>query len=539
MKYWVYMPLWNDADLVRIILKHYETADRIIFYDAGSTDDGPDIAIAARREVRYFKETTRLSDKTNIEMKNHAWKEAVGHADYVIVSDTDELIFFPAYPNDIIGALSMWKENRVTHSDVISFAVIMKDEEITDTLSRLSINQQPTLSIHKVSREDPILLYAPVSHNVQVSPYLYDKSIIFNPNAIAETNFQLGQHDWAPHFKQNPIQPPWKPIMLHYRYLGETREFTRTQATRERIKHQFPQKQGLHYKVTDQQIRDRIKFIYSQGTTVDLFAGFKRVIGFKGAKDFLCYCHEEPDYISNQITKGLTWEPTVSAAIAALCGPGTLFVDIGANIGLHSFTAAIRGAKVIAFESHPKTCSLLRKSVHANGWANRISVREVACSDSDGQFLNLTDDPHNMGGSSVEIKGSGSVHKVITTRIDTQDIISSTATNVVIKIDIEGHEEFAIKGMTKTLQDNRVSAIIVEFNSMIKSAQTLMNNVYDKLINLGFSDVRILLQHPPDKWEGSPIHPKLPERIPNTKNIVLSALSKGAVVELLFLRNYK
>lgn len=536
MKYWVYMPLWNDADLVRIILKHYESADRIIFYDVGSTDGGPDIAMKAGREVRYFKETDRLSDKTNIEMKNHAWKEAVGHADYVIVSDTDELIFFPEYPNDIISALNIWKKNKITHSDVISFAVIVKDQEVSDILSRLSVHQQPTLSIRKVSREDPILLYAPVSHNVSVSPYLYDKSIIFDPNAVAETNFQLGQHDWAPHFKQNPISPKFKPVMLHCRYLGETREFHRTQATRERIKHQFPQKQGLHYKVTDQQIRDRIKFIYSQGTTVDLFEGLKRSVPFKGARDFLCCVHEGPDYISNQIAKGLTWEPTVSAAIAALCSPETLFVDVGANIGLHSFTAAICGAKVIAFEAHPKTCSLLRKAVNANGWANRISVREVACSDSDGKFLKLTDDPHNMGGASVEIKGSGSVHSVITTTIDTQDILSSTATNIVIKIDIEGHEEFAINGMTKTLQDPAVTAVFIELNSIIKSPQILMSKIYEPLVDLGFSDVRILLIHPRDPWEGAPIDPKIPEPIPENKMFVKSLLAQPCVVELLFLR---
>ena len=194
---------------------------------------------------------------------------------------------------------------------------------------------------------------------------------------------------------------------------------------------------------------------------------------------------------------------------------------------------------MIAFEAHPKTCSLLRKAVNANGWVNRISVREVACSDSDGKFLKLTDDPTNMGGSSFEITGRGTTYSVITSQVDSENIVSTSASNIVIKIDVEGHEEFVIKGMNKTLHDNRVSAIIVEFNPIIKSVETLMNNVYDPLVNLGFSDIRILLQHPSDSWEGDAIFPAIPDYIPEIKTTVLNLLSKGAVVELLFLRNYK
>lgn len=530
MKYWVYMPLWNDSDLVRIILKHYETADRIIFYDAGSTDDGPEIIKSAGRDIRYLEKSDRLCDKINIEMKNHAWKEAKGHADYVIVADTDELIFFPKYPNDIISALTSWKNNKITHSSVTSVAVIMKDEEFKESLSRLSTNQQPNLSILKGLREDPIMIH------INKDPYMYDKPLIFDPNQIIETNFHPGQHYWNPQFVNSSKEAANRPIMLHCRYIGETREFIRTQTTRERIKHQFILGYGVQYNLTDEQIHRRTKWIYDQGFPIQLFDGFKRIIPFIGSKDFLCCVHDERDYISRQISHNQTWEPTVASAIAMLCNDKTLFIDIGANIGLHSFTAAMCGADVIAYEAHPLTCKLLRRATNANGWQNKISIREVACSNTDGNFITLVDDPHNMGGSSLEIKGSGDSYSIITAQIDSENILDTTATNIVIKMDVEGHEEFAIKGMNKTLQDNRVSAIIVEFNSTIKPAQTLMDDVYDKLINLGFSDVRILLQHPPDKWEGSPINPKLPERIPNIKNIVLNALSKGVVVELLFLR---
>jgi len=525
----VYMPIWNDSDLVRVVLKHYETADRIIFYDAGCTDDSIDIIKSAGREIRQL-ETNRLCDKTNIKMKNEAWKESRGHADYVIIADTDELIFFPKYPNDIISALTEWKENKITHSSVISIAIIIKDDEFKNCLARLSTHQQPNLSALKGLREDPI-------HKlINKDPYMYDKPMIFNPNAIVETNFQVGQHYWNPQFNQPSLECIDKPVMLHWRYIGQTREFNRTQTTRERIKHQFNLGYGIQYDLTDKQIEDRTKWIYDQGVHINLFPIFKRVIPFIGSKDFLCYTHNDDDYISRQIASGKTWEPSVAAAIAKLCDNKTLFIDIGANIGLHSFTAAMCGARVLAFEAHPLTCKLLKTSINANGWQNRITVREVACSNTDGDVINLIDDPHNMGGSSLEIRASGTKYSVITSQIDSESICPYS-TNIVIKMDVEGHEEFVIKGMTKTLDDNRVSSIIVELNPMIKSEQSLIQNVYDPLINLGFSDVRILLKHPPNNWEGDPIQPGLPDPILQTEQYVSELLSKGVIVELLFIRS--
>lgn len=531
MKYWVYMPLWNDEDLVRIVLKHYETADRIIFYDVGSTDSGPDIVRAAGREVRSFDKTDRLCDKTNINMKNTAWKEAKGQADYVIVQDTDELIFFADYPNDIIGALNQWKEKKVTHSSVVSIAVIMKDNELNATLQRLSANQHPSLSFRRGVREDPILQYE------NIWPYLYDKPMIFSPDALDETNFAAGQHEWAPHFTRNPVSPEVIPAMLHCRYLGQTREFNRTKATRERIKHQFSQGLGFQYDKTDQMIQDRIAWIYSQGDSMDLFGGFRRVVQFKGAQDFVCRVFDDRDYISQQISKGLTWEPTVAAAIAKLCGPDTLFVDIGANLGLHSLTAALCGATVLAYEAHPTTCEYFKRSIIANGWTKNIILRELACSDSDGGTVKLTDDPNNMGGSSIEVRAKGTEHLVLTRKLDTENIHNLDARNIVIKLDIEGHEEQALRGMTKTLKDTRVTAVIVELNSIIKSAQYLIEKIYEPLESLGFTDVRILLNHPNDPWQGQPIEPKIPKPLADAKNIIRKSLSNPSVVEAIFLRD--
>ena len=105
------MPLYNDEMLVKVVLKHYQSASRIIFFDMGSTDDGPKIAISGNREVIFVE--NKFDDLINIKIKNEAWKDLASNNDYVIVQDTDELIFFQIvlmilFPNYMTGSATLY-----------------------------------------------------------------------------------------------------------------------------------------------------------------------------------------------------------------------------------------------------------------------------------------------------------------------------------------------------------------------------------------------------------------------------------------------
>jgi hypothetical protein len=353
------MPLYNDEMLVKVVLKHYQSASRIIFFDMGSTDDGPKIAISGNREVIFVE--NKFDDLINIKIKNEAWKDLASNNDYVIVQDTDELIFFPDSPNDIISKLYDWKCNSISHSCVTSYAVIMEDEEWLQVNTRLMCNQHPTLSFTNGTRDDPICL------EMNFPPNMYDKPMIFNPNAIRNTNFFPGQHDWAPEFIKTPKSPSVRPLMLHCRYLGRNREKLRTQQTRERIKHQFHLGFGVQYNITDDQIDDRINYIYNSKKNINIFSGFIKYVSHQGANNFLLALNKESDFITKNLIAGKTWEPTVSSAIASLSNKNSLFIDIGANIGIHALTAANCGSNVIAFEPHPANFKILKKAIIANG----------------------------------------------------------------------------------------------------------------------------------------------------------------------------
>src|SRR5690606_1881437 len=59
-------------------------------------------------------------------------------------------------------------------------------------------------------------------------------------------------------------------------------------------------------------------------------------------------------------------EKAEHALIAPFLEPGTVFVDVGANIGTYALYAARRGARVVAIEANPETAAKLSYNVAAN-----------------------------------------------------------------------------------------------------------------------------------------------------------------------------
>src|SRR5262249_57638786 len=86
--------------------------------------------------------------------------------------------------------------------------------------------------------------------------------------------------------------------------------------------------------------------------------------------------------------------PHVTRVIRALLQPGTVMVDIGANIGYYTLLAAARigsTGKVIAFEPNVDNCTLLHKSLQANDFAN-VVLYNVAVAEAEGAVsLHISD----------------------------------------------------------------------------------------------------------------------------------------------------
>lgn len=162
-----------------------------------------------------------------------------------------------------------------------------------------------------------------------------------------------------------------------------------------------------------------------------------------------------------------TWEPHVTQALQSLLTPGAVFIDIGANIGYFSLLAApLVGEQgtVIAFEPNPDNCFLLAHSIRANGYTN-IHVLPYAVTERAETLGLFAPFPLSNGQIISFLEASGQKEKVahIIGSVALDDFLGDVERIDIIKMDIEGAEPQALRGMYRLLQLHRPS-LITEFN---------------------------------------------------------------------------
>lgn len=139
---------------------------------------------------------------------------------------------------------------------------------------------------------------------------------------------------------------------------------------------------------------------------------------------------------------------------------GDVIVDVGANIGTFTVKAAklvYDEGKVIAIEANSRNCDILRKNVEANGLKNVEIIHKGIWSVKSKMRLNINE---RIGGHSFySSRGTGELEEV---EVDTLDsILKESGIRRVdfIKMDIEGAEIEALKGMNETLRNDIKLAI--------------------------------------------------------------------------------
>lgn len=126
--------------------------------------------------------------------------------------------------------------------------------------------------------------------------------------------------------------------------------------------------------------------------------------------------------------------------------PGDVFVDIGANAGIYTLTAARHvgaAGRVIAIEPNPRMLTRLQANVSLNDFTTRVSFENCAVSDVAGQF-DMVLDESNLGGSSLVLSRSAQTIKVPCDTL--MNILGRHAVTALagLKIDIEGAEDKAL-----------------------------------------------------------------------------------------------
>ena len=181
-----------------------------------------------------------------------------------------------------------------------------------------------------------------------------------------------------------------------------------------------------------------------------------------------------------------SFEPYTAELFERAVRPGAVVVDIGAQFGYFSLIAARRGATVHAFEPEPSNLALLRRNVDHNGFGDRIrAVPKAVGARAETLDLHVYEGSDSHG---IHRHPEAAVREKIRIECVTLDAYIEGRPVDVIKMDIEGHEPYALSGMERTIAASPNLILFVEFApELLRRAGTEPGAFLDRLSALGFA----------------------------------------------------
>lgn len=158
------------------------------------------------------------------------------------------------------------------------------------------------------------------------------------------------------------------------------------------------------------------------------------------------------------------YEPFATSLVKKVVKEGDVVLDIGANIGYYTLILAKlvgQRGKVFAFEPGPLNFALLKKNIEINGYKNVILEQKAVSDRSEMTRLYLSaDNPadHRI----YDSHDNRRFIQISAVRLD--DYFKDYFGKIdFIKMDIQGAEGLAIKGMANLLRRNANVKVLTEF----------------------------------------------------------------------------
>jgi FkbM family methyltransferase len=199
------------------------------------------------------------------------------------------------------------------------------------------------------------------------------------------------------------------------------------------------------------------------------------------------------DYIGRAIYFFGDLDPKVTWVCAQILRPGDVVLDIGANIGLISLTAAAivgESGTVHSFEPQPDLADLIRRSARANGF-DHLHVHCLALGSRDGAFELFVPDS-NAGSASIVRRGHSGPGRSIPVHVSHagQYLEGLNLPQIrLIKLDVEGYEQFIVKSSRDFLRRNEPNAILFELNDYNRSFSE--QEIIREFVELGYQFLEI------------------------------------------------
>jgi len=177
-------------------------------------------------------------------------------------------------------------------------------------------------------------------------------------------------------------------------------------------------------------------------------------------------------------------EPTDMIFLRNNASLSDTLIDVGANVGLFSMTCCNDFKKIVLFEPSPETFKALQDTLVLNvDCLAEFESHNIGVSDKKGS-LSFIAEP-NLSPTSRVAKD---YEKGIEVPVDTLDsVLNDRFESVVLKVDVEGHEENVFAGAEKLFSKKIVKLLMFE-----RLGRTNLENVLEFMLKHDYTVFRIL-----------------------------------------------
>jgi FkbM family methyltransferase len=204
-----------------------------------------------------------------------------------------------------------------------------------------------------------------------------------------------------------------------------------------------------------------------------------------GGGQFVC---DLRDRISREVCFTGRYEPGETAILQAILQPGMCFVDVGANWGYFTLLAAHYVGKrghVISLEPDPRLFARLAESIRRNRLTQTMPLQVAAASEPGKLLLTGYDEAGgNFGLSRITgAPADGQTFEVNAESLDRLLTKLKVPAVDLLKMDIEGFESHALRGLADYLSSHRIKRLLLELHpaqlaELGRSAQEVIVKLY-------------------------------------------------------------
>ncbi|KAK6945096.1 Methyltransferase FkbM [Dillenia turbinata] len=211
---------------------------------------------------------------------------------------------------------------------------------------------------------------------------------------------------------------------------------------------------------------------------------------------------EKPHKNIVRVLKGKPFrKPDISVTIQELLekfrseGRDGIVIDVGANVGMATFAAAVMGFRVLAFEPVFENLQRICDGIFLNRVGDRVTVFEAAASDKHGNITfhklvgRLDNSAVSATGAKLAFKSNEEVALQVTS-IPLDKVLPQSESVLVLKIDVQGWEYHVLTGAKKLLSRKKGEApylIYEEDERLLQASNSSSKEIRDYLQSVGYN----------------------------------------------------